>query len=432
MSRVAVIGAGYVGLVTGAGLAEIGHDVVLAERDPARLATLRDGGVPIYEEGLEPLVRKHTEADNLRFEADNRRAVDGAQFVFLTLPTPPGGDGRADVSAVEAVVDEVVPAVESGAILVVKSTVPVGTTTRLRARARALASSVEVVANPEFLREGSAVGDFLAPDRVVVGGASAEAVRAVGALYRSQGVPVVEATAESAEMIKYGSNAYLAARITFVNGLANLCDEVGADIEVVTQAMGLDPRIGPHFLRPGPGYGGSCFPKDTLALVQASDDAGYDFQLLKAVVSADERQRRHIVDRLEALVGGFGGRTVALWGLAFKAHTDDVRVSPALEMAKDIRRRGGRVVAFDPEATAPEGVVDEQSGTALSAAAGADALLIATEWPQFEEIDPAEIAGAMRGDLLYDARNLMDPDRVTAAGLRYVGVGRGDVARATT
>jgi UDPglucose 6-dehydrogenase len=422
LTTVAVIGAGYVGLVTGSGLAHLGHRVRLGEADQARVAGLERGEVPIFEEGLEELLTTGRARGSISFHGSNQEAVAGAEMVFLCLPTPPGADGRADLSYVHQVISELAVEVEPETIIVVKSTVPPGTAVELRKRLADLGSGARLVSHPEFLREGTAVADFLRPDRIVVGSFEPADAEEVAALYGSLEARVVVTDPTSAEMIKYASNSYLAARLTFANALANLSEAVGADILDVLEGVGLDHRIGPHFLQPGPGYGGSCFPKDTEALIGVAADAGYDFRLLRAVIEADEDQRRRIAAKVRAAAGGgLRGRRVGLWGLAFKAGTDDIRESPAVRIAGLLREEGAAVCAYDPEARWPE---IEMASSPLEAARGADVLLVATEWPQFRQVDLSEVRTVMRGHRVVDARNLLDPRAVRAAGLDYNGLGR--------
>ncbi|MGH8929000.1 MAG: UDP-glucose dehydrogenase family protein, partial [Acidimicrobiia bacterium] len=420
--HVSVIGAGYVGLVTAGGLTRLGHTVRLGEADPARLALLQSGQTPIFEDGLAELIEAATASGLLSFHGSNVEAVNGSRLVFLCLPTPPGAEGRADLGFIEGVVDELALAVEPDALFVVKSTVPPGTVVALRKRLANLGSSAGVVSHPEFLREGTAVADFFKPDRIVVGAFESDDADLVFSLYGDLQVTEIRTDPTSAEMIKYASNSYLAARLTFANALANLCEAAGADIRDVLQGMGLDHRIGPYFLKPGPGYGGSCFPKDTLALIGVAEDAGYDFKLLKAVIEADEEQRRRVAQKVRmAAGGGLKGRRIAMWGVAFKAGTDDVRESPAARIARLLMDDGAEVVSYDPEARAPD---IRHANSALEAVDGADVLLIATEWPEFETVDLAEVASRMRGHRVVDARNLLDPKAVRAAGLDYWGLGR--------
>ena len=419
---IAIIGAGYVGLVTGAGLAELGNTVRLGEANADRVAMLEAGDVPIYEQGLPELLSRARDRGAISFHSSNSEAVNGARLVFLCLPTPEGPDGRADLSFIHTVVDELADEVGEGSIFVVKSTVPPGTVAGLRKRLADRGSQARVVSHPEFLREGKAVDDFLNPDRVVVGAYENDVAEVVTSLYGDLDTEVVVTDPTSAEMIKYASNAYLAARLTFVNTLANVCEAVGADVLDVIHGIGLDHRIGPHFLKPGPGYGGSCFPKDTAALIAVAEDAGYEFDLLKAVIEADHEQRRRIAERVrQAAGGGLRGRRVAMWGVAFKAGTDDVRESPALRIARLLLDDGAEVVAYDPEANSAE---LEQAPDPISAVAGADVLLVATEWPEFVSVDMKLVADAMKGYRVVDARNLLDPAAVRAAGLDYWGLGR--------
>jgi len=419
---IAIIGAGYVGLVTGGGLASLGHRVRLGEANPERVEQLRNGGVPIFEKDLPELLAEVTKNGHLTFHNSNLEAVEGAALVFLALPTPEGDDGRADLRFIHAVTDELATEVEEGTIFVVKSTVPPGTVAALRKRLADLGSPARVVAHPEFLREGRAVEDFLKPDRIVVGSWDDADAKVVAGLYESLETEIVITDPTSAEMIKYASNAYLASRLTFVNTLANVCEAVGADILDVVQGLGLDHRIGPHFLRPGPGYGGSCFPKDTSALIAVAEDAGYDFELLRAVIVADEEQRRRVADKVrQAAGGGLRGRRVGMWGVSFKAGTDDVRESPAVRIAALLLADGAEVVAYDPEASCD---LFTMADDPIAAATDADVLLVATEWPMFADIDMTAVSKVMRGHRVVDARNLLDPKAVRGAGLDYWGLGR--------
>lgn len=419
---VAIIGAGYVGLVTAAGLAHIGHRVRVGEASAQRVALLEAGEVPIYEQGLPDLLSRAVERGTLSYSTSNTEAVAGASLVFLCLPTPERPDGRADLEYVHAVIDELASTVDDGTLFVIKSTVPPGTVAGLRKRLADLGSGAHVVSHPEFLREGKAVDDFMEPDRIVVGAYDRADAELVASLYRSLETEVVITDPTSAEMIKYASNSYLAARLTFVNTLANVCEAVGADVLDVIEGMGLDHRIGPHFLQPGPGYGGSCFPKDTAALIGVAEDAGYEFDLLKAVIEADHEQRRRIVEKVrQAAGGGLRGRRVCLWGVAFKAGTDDVRESPALRIARLLIEDGAEVVGYDPEATTTEFAMADDP---IAAAEGADVLLVATEWPEFGTLDMNRVASAMKGHRVVDARNLLDSAAVRAAGLDYWGLGR--------
>jgi len=420
--NVSIIGAGYVGLVTAAGLAHLGHKIRLGEADEARVGKLSAGEVPIFEEGLEDLLAEARRNDLISFHSSNVDAVEDADLVFLCLPTPEGDDGRADLAFIYAVIDELGNELEENALFVVKSTVPPGTVSSLRKRLADLGSTAGIVSHPEFLREGRAVPDFMKPDRIVVGAWDDGDADRVASLYADLDTLIIKTDPTSSEMIKYANNAYLASRLTFVNTLANVCEAVGADILDVIEGLGSDHRIGPHFLQPGPGYGGSCFPKDTSALIAVAEDAGYDFQLLRAVIVADEEQRRRVAEKVRlAAGGGLRGRKVAMWGIAFKAGTDDVRESPAVRIAALLQAEGAEVVAYDPEASSH---AVGMAGSALEAVEGADVLLVATEWPEFAEVDLTEVARLMRGHRVVDARNLLDPKHVRKVGLDYWGLGR--------
>ena len=420
--NVAIIGAGYVGLVTAAGLANLGHRVNVGEVDANRVERLRAGEVPIYEQGLADLLDRAAERDLISYHTANPEAVKGCRFVFLCLPTPEGEDGRADLRYIESVIDELANQVEDDALFVIKSTVPPGTVIALRKRLADLGSPGRVVSHPEFLREGRAVDDFLVPDRLVIGAFDVSDADAVAALYLSIDTTVIKTDPTSAEMIKYASNSYLATRLTFVNTLANVCEAVGADVLDVITGMGLDHRIGPHFLQPGPGYGGSCFPKDTIALIGVARDAGYDFELLRSVIKADDDQRRRIAEKVrQAAGGGLRGRRVAMWGIAFKAGTDDVRESPALRIATLLQEEGAEVVAYDPEARSE---LVRNAADPVEAAEEADVLLVTTEWPEFSTVDMSRVAAVMKGHRVVDARNVLDPAAVRGSGLDYWGLGR--------
>lgn len=421
---IAVIGAGYVGLVQASGLADLGHQVRLAEASPDRIEILRRAELPIFEPGLHEMFERGLSRGLITLHSDNVEASAGTDLVFLALPTPAGDGGKADLRIVEQVVDELVPGLGPDTILVLKSTVPVGTALRLQARVREAGWPGAVASNPEFLSEGNAVDDFFRAERVVVGAVSPADARRVAEVYRTLPARIVITDPSSAELIKYASNCYLATRLTFANSIANLAEHVGADVVDVLEAVGLDRRIGPHFLKPGPGYGGSCFPKDVAAMVALSEEAGYDFALLRTVVAVDELQRTRIVERAQRLVGGdLRGRRVGLWGVAFKAGTDDIRESPALKIGQALAGRGAVVVAHDPRARTTDLTM---AADPIAAAAGAELLVVATEWADYATVDLAEVAKAMLdGAVVYDARNLLDPEAVRQAGLRYVGVGRG-------
>jgi UDPglucose 6-dehydrogenase len=420
-----VIGAGWVGLVTAACFADLGHDVVVRDVAPERIAELEAGRVPIYEPGLADLINRNR--DRLRFTLDPEEVFVAARIAFVCVPTPPTYTGEADLSAVERVLDEL-PELAERAILVMKSTVPVGTGERLRFRldSRGLAH-VGYVSNPEFLAEGTALADFTHPDRVVIGTFDEADGDAVAALYEPIDAPVVRADVASAEMVKLASNAFLATKISFINEISNVCEETGADVSVVAQGMGLDRRIGSLFLRPGIGYSGSCLPKDVSALKQLAGNSGYHFQLLTAVIEVNELQKRRVMGKLKKHLGGLRGKTIAILGLAFKPNTNDLRDAPSLILAPRLLAEGADVRGWDPvaleEARAIMRGIDLRS-TLLDAVTGADAAVIVTEWDELRELATPEIRDAMRTPLIVDGRNLLDPDAVRAAGFTYESMGR--------
>jgi UDPglucose 6-dehydrogenase len=420
MSRIAVFGGGYVGLVTAACLAELGHDVAVRDIVPGKIEALRRGEVPIYEPGLDALLVRN--AERLRYTLDVRHALDRAEFVFVCVDTPPLYSGDADLSRVWTVVDEL-PA-DTQATIVMKSTVPVGTGEKVRAAldARGL-GAVGYVSNPEFTAEGTAVRDFMEPDRIVIGAFEGADADAVEALHAGIDAPVVRADVNSAEMIKLAANAFLMTRVSFINEIANVCELIGADVQSVAEGLGLDHRLGPHFLRAGLGYGGSCFPKDSLALKQLAANSGYHFQLLTAVIEVNELQKRRVIQKLQKHLGPLRGKTVALLGLAFKPNTDDTREAPSLVLASRLLAEGAEVRGWDPIAR-PELQGVQFCATPLEAVQGADAAVIVTEWPQLAELASEEVRAAMRHPLIIDGRNLLDPDVVRAAGFAYEGIGR--------
>jgi UDPglucose 6-dehydrogenase len=422
VSRVAVFGAGYVGLVTGASFAELGHDVVVRDVLQEKIDQLQAGTVPIYVPGLEELIARN--AERLRFTTSVAEAIADADFVFVAVGTPPTYSGDADLSAVWTVVDEL-PPVDRYIIVVMKSTVPVGTGDKVRHRldARGL-TNVGYVSNPEFTAEGTAVRDFLHPDRIVVGSSVREDMEAVAELHSGIEAPVVRCDVASAEMIKLAANAALMARISFINEIANVCEATGADVVKVAEGIGFDRRIGPSFLRAGIGYGGSCFPKDSLALKQLAANSGYHFQLLNAVIEVNELQKRRVIAKLERYLGSVRGKTIALLGLAFKPNTDDVREAPSLVLAGRLLAEGATVRAWDPIAS-PDGLQGvEQVRTVEEAVADADAAVIVTEWPQLMEVDWPSLVERMRMPVLIDGRNMLDPETMRQAGYLYDAIGR--------
>jgi len=429
--KVAVIGAGYVGLTTAACFAHLGHDVVCADIDAERVARLRKGEVPILELGLPELLAEGLAARRLDFVVGAPSAARSAEIVFLCVQTPQGNDGAADLSFVEAVAREIAPVLAARSVVVNKSTVPVGSTRfvqRVLSEAGVAADGITVASNPEFLREGQAVRDFLNPDRIVIGCENPEAAVRVSELYKGIQAPVLVTDPASAEMIKYASNAFLATKVSFINAIANLCEAVDADVREVAIAMGYDTRIGFQFLHPGPGYGGSCFPKDVQALLHTSRGAGYDFELLDGVVAVNGAQHERMVDKARDAVGGtLTDKRIAIWGLAFKADTDDLRDSPALVIARRLLEEGAVVRAYDPGAG--DRVRDlvpglEVCSDAYEAADGADAVMLLTEWDEFRWLDFERVAGVVNGRSIVDARNLLDPAAMRRRGFEYRGVGR--------
>jgi UDPglucose 6-dehydrogenase len=423
MARIGFFGAGYAGLVSGACLAELGHTVVIRDVVPERIDGLKAGRVPFHEPGLEELIARN--AARLSFTVSMHDAVDGSEFLFVCVGTPPTYSGEADLSAVWTVIDEL-PEDLGQPVLVMKSTVPVGTGEKVRAAldARGLAQ-VGYASCPEFLAEGTAVRDFMESDRVVVGSFEDADGDAVEALHEPLGAPVVRMDVPSAEMVKLAANAYLATRISFINEIANVCELVGADVEQVAQGMGLDRRIGTHYLRPGLGYGGSCYPKDMAFLKLLAGNSGYHFHLVTAVMEVNELQMRRPVVKLQKHLGSLSGKRIALLGLAFKPHTDDLREAPSIVLASRLLAEGAEVVTWDPVADA-RGVLHgvEFAGSAADAVRGADAAVVVTEWPELRELPWAELRGSMRTPLVIDGRNHLDADAMRAHGFAYEGMGR--------
>lgn len=427
--RVAVVGTGYVGLTTGACLATLGHRVVCADADRHKVERLRRGEVDILEPRLPELVREGLDAGRLEFTPDTRAAVAAADVVFLCLPTPMGVGGAADLAAVEAVADQIRDELPHGSVVVNKSTVPVGTAERVAALLDR--PDVAVVSNPEFLREGYAVRDFLHPDRIVVGAADQDAARRVAGLYAGLDAPLVLTDAAGAELAKYAANFFLAMKLSFANNLATLCEHFGADVDDVLAGIGHDPRIGSAFLRPGPGWGGSCLPKDTHALLTICQESGVDFPLLGATIETNVEHQRRLVERVVAGCtpgdGSLHGVRLAVLGLAFKAGTSDLRDSPALAIARLLKERGAELHAYDPalRETRPDlSDLLTLADTPEEALRGARACLVLTEWPEFRDLDWEQIAGLLGSPHVYDFRNLLDPDRLHRAGLTCEGIGR--------
>jgi UDPglucose 6-dehydrogenase len=443
MSRIAVIGTGYVGLVSGACLADFGNSVICVDNDAKKIATLESGGIPIFEPGLEDVVSRNVKAGRLSFSTDLAAAVRACEVVFIAVGTPPADDGSADLKYVEAAAREVAGAIEGYRVVVDKSTVPVGTARKVRSwiqeelDRRGADAEFDVVSNPEFLREGSAVQDFTHPDRVVIGGESERARTAMKEVYRALYLgetPYIETGLETAEMIKYASNAFLAVKITFINEVANLCEKVGANVQDVAKAMGRDGRIGAKFLHAGPGYGGSCFPKDTQAMARTGRDYGERLSIVEATIEANEGQKARMVSKIEAGMGGSGslaGKTVAILGLTFKPNTDDMRDAPSIAICEGLAARGATLRAWDPAAMKEAswrlaGIKDHVSFAAdeYDAIAGSDALVLVTEWNQLRNLDLGKVKSLMKAHNFFDLRNVYGRAEVEARGFRYFGVGR--------
>ena len=430
--KIAVVGSGYVGLVVGACLAENGNDVICVDSDAAKIRSLKRGRVPIYEPGLEELVSRNQSEKRLMFSTALPRAVRASQIIFIAVGTPAGEDGSADLKHVINVAKELARAMNGYKVIVTKSTVPPGTAARLREVVRRETTHpFSIVSNPEFLKQGAAIDDFMRPDRVVIGAEDprgAELMRALYAPFTRTGAPVIVMDCASAELSKYAANAMLATRVSFMNEIANVCEEFEANVDQVRRAVAADRRIGAAFLFPGVGYGGSCFPKDVKALAKFSRDEGYRCQILEAVEAVNRAQKSRLVDKLQAHFKSLKGKTIALWGLAFKPRTDDMREAPSIEVVKGVLAHGGRVVAYDPQAerTARK-VLDKRVGYASSAyeaLKGADGLAIVTEWNEFREPDFGRMRSLMRSPVIFDGRNLFTKDQMRAEGFTYYSIGR--------
>ena len=445
--KISIIGTGYVGLVTGTCLADFGLQVTCVDQDEKKISLLSSGGVPIYEPNLEALIKKNVSAGRLTFTTDLEKAVKQSKVIFIAVGTPSNDDGSVNLVQIEEVAQQIALSINNYKVIVIKSTVPIGTATKIKeiinqnviARSEATKQSqptskpfdFDVVSNPEFLREGSAVYDFTHPDKIVIGTESPKALKTMQEIYRPLyliDTPFVITNPETAELIKYACNAFLATKITFINEIANLCDKVGADVHQIAKAMGLDGRISPKFLHPGPGYGGSCFPKDTEALYHFATTYGYDFKLLKGVISANKRQRELMVEKIKHHLGSdLKGKTVAILGLAFKQNTDDIRKSPAIDIIKLLLKEGAHIRCFDPLAMDNTKKIlpnltycQDEYETSQSS----DALVIATEWNQFRNLDLLKIKKLLKSPILLDLRNLYEPPQAKALGFIYEGVGR--------
>ncbi len=425
MATIAVIGTGYVGLTTGACFAHLGHDVICADIDEEKIERLKRGEIPIVEEGLGRIVSEALAAGKIKFVVGAVNASSYSEFHYLCVPTPQGEDGSADLHYLEAAAEEIGPCLPTDSVVVNKSTVPVGSTEVVAMHLNR--PDVSVVSNPEFLREGTAVKDFLNPDRVVIGASDQKAAIRVAALYSRVRAPIMVTDPVSAETIKYASNAFLATKLSFVNAIANLCEHVGADVNDVTLGMGYDTRIGKDFLRPGPGWGGSCFPKDVAALAKIAEDYGYDFTLLREVLAVNNAQFERTAKKvLKALGDDLSDKKVAAWGLSFKAGTDDLRESPAIEVLQRVSGAGAQITAYDP--AVPNSVKElplvEVVSDPLIAAKDADVLVVLTEWPEFKFVDFDQLAEQMRGRIIIDARNLLDRSVLLRRGFTVIGIGR--------
>jgi UDPglucose 6-dehydrogenase len=431
--NIAVIGTGYVGLVTGACFAEFGTSVTCVDVDAEKIARLNDGQIPIYEPGLDQLVAKNKQAGRLSFTTDTRAAIEQSLVIFLAVGTPPKEDGSADLRYIDEAARDIARYMNGYKVVVTKSTVPVGTGEHLRrliSESQTGKFNFGIVSNPEFLREGAAIDDFMRPDRVVIGTRDEAAIAIMRDLYRPLYLietPVVITSLEAAELTKYASNAFLATKISFINEIASLCDRIGCDVHDVARAMGMDNRIGRYFLHPGPGYGGSCFPKDTTALLSVAREYEADCLIVGAAVEVNLRQRARMVEKIETLLGGVAGREVAVLGLSFKPETDDMREAPSVEIIRALVEKGARVRAYDPVAAGQARKVlpkIEYAEDEYAAAEGADCLVFMTEWNQFRALDMKRVRALMREPRVADLRNIYDPARMKELGFEYVGVGR--------
>lgn len=433
--KIAVIGTGYVGLVTGTCFSELGNHVTCVDIDEEKIKNLKNRKIPIYEPGLDVLFERNVKHGRLKFTTKLDKGVDGAKVIFLALPTPPGEDGSADLQYVLKVAEDLGPLLEEYAVIVDKSTVPVGTAEKVRSKIAEKAKvGFDVVSNPEFLREGVAVDDFMKPDRVVVGTSSLKATSIMDALYAPlvrQGNPIIFMDEGSAELTKYAANSFLATKITFMNEIANLCEKLGANVDDVRKGMGSDSRIGKRFLFAGIGYGGSCFPKDVQALSKSAVDAKYDFRILNSVMDVNQKQKLKLFHKITERFENLKGKTIAIWGLAFKPYTDDIREAPALYNIDELLKAGAKVQAYDPEAMEN---IKKLYGDRISlfddeydALDGADALLIVTEWPVFRQPDFDLMTNKLKQKLIFDGRNLYPTDQMKEMGFEYISIGREEI-----
>lgn len=430
--NICMVGTGYVGLVTGAGLADLGMSVICVDKDEAKIAALQKGVIPIYEPGLEELVARNERKGRLRFTTDLKDGIENAQAIFIAVGTPPRTDGSPDLTFVREVAEAVAQHMNGYKVVVTKSTVPTGTGKMIAdiIRNGNQKHDFSVVSNPEFLREGSAVGDFLEPDRIVIGASDARAIEIMKEIYKPlflRETPFVITDVASSELIKYASNGFLAVKISFINEIARLCELMGANVQDVATGMGFDPRIGPRFLLPGPGFGGSCFPKDTAAAADIAKNLGYTFELIEATMRVNATTKARMIEKIQGAVGRVAGKTAAVLGLSFKPETDDIRESPALAVVADLLERGARVRAFDPAAMENTKAAFPQltyAKDAYDCAAGSDFVVLATEWNEFRALDLDALGRALRARVMVDLRNVYDPAAMRAGGWNYTSVGR--------
>lgn len=425
--KITVIGTGYVGLVSGACLAEIGHDVTCIDIDEAKLERLRQGILPIYEQGLEDIVQKNATANRLHFTSSYEEGMRDTRAVMIAVGTPPKEDGSADMKFIDQACDALAPYLRDQMVVIVKSTVPVGTNDRVLEKLRGLSSAkFHAASNPEMLREGVAVKDFLYPSRIIIGTRTTEATVCLQELYAAIDCPKLVMSPRSAELVKYANNSFLATKISFINDIAHLADALGANIEDVSAGIGTDPRIGKAFLFPGPGWGGSCFPKDVHAILRLAEEHQIRLNVCEAAIQANNEARTWVIERLQTHLGDLSGKRIGVFGISFKQNTDDVRESPALDLIQRLTKKGASVHAYDPAAVIPKNIPQPftRVENMYDVADAADAVLVATEWDVFRTLEPARLVQMMKGKLLFDARNLLDPHKVEAAGLIYQGVGR--------
>ncbi|MDD5198481.1 MAG: UDP-glucose/GDP-mannose dehydrogenase family protein [Terrimicrobiaceae bacterium] len=430
--KLCIIGSGYVGLVSGACFAEVGHHVICVDNDARKVEMLRAGGIPIYEPGLEEIVKRNVASGRLEFTTSTEEGVDGSEIVFIAVPTPPQADGSVDLSYIEKVAREIAGVLKEYRVIVDKSTVPVKTGEKVAdtiRRYNKAGADFDVVSNPEFLREGCAVPDLMNPDRVVIGGNSERAIALMRRVYEPFMAPVIVTDINSAELIKHAANSFLALKISYINAVAQVCEASGADVEKVADGIGSDKRIGRNFLNAGIGYGGSCFPKDIAAFIAISDQLGVPFNLLKEVQRINRTQRDRFLAKIREALWVLKDKKIAVWGITFKPDTDDVRTSVAVDVINDLLKEGAHVTAYDPkgmEKAVEFKLIDgaKLASSPLEAAQGAEALIVATEWKEFDSVDLAELKAAMHTPLIFDGRNLLDPERVRGFGFTYLSVGR--------